>query len=205
VRGQYGPGYVNGVKVKGYREEENVNPESNVETYAALKLHIDNWRWDGVPFYLRTGKHLPKKVTDISVVFKHAPGVLFHGQDQRHEPNILSIRIQPDEGISLKMNCKVPGLMAPLQPVQMIFRYNRYFGLEPPEAYERLITDCMAGDQTLFARSDEVMASWKILTPVLQRWQEEPPHRFPNYPAGSWGPSEANRIIENDRRRWCLL
>ncbi len=205
VRGQYGPGYIEGQLVNGYREENNVSPESNVETYAALKLYIDNWRWAGVPFYLRTGKHLPKKVTDISVVFKQAPGALFDELESRHQPNILSIRIQPDEGISLKMNCKVPGMTTPLQPVKMNFRYGEYFGLEPPEAYERLITDCMAGDRTLFARWDEVKASWNLLSPVLDRWNEEKPKDFPNYPAGSWGPEEAARLIESDGRKWCLL
>ncbi len=205
VRGQYGQGYVDGALEKSYREEDNVDDHSNVETYMALKLYIDNWRWAGVPFYLRTGKHLPKKVTDISVVFKHAPGVLFQKSEMGLQQNVLSIRIQPDEGISLKMNCKVPGLSSPLQPVKMDFRYGQYFGLEPPEAYERLITDCMAGDRTLFARWDEVKASWKFLTPVLNRWNEETPQDFPNYPAGSWGPEAADRLIENDGRKWCLL
>ncbi|NGX57433.1 MAG: Glucose-6-phosphate 1-dehydrogenase 2 [Chlamydiae bacterium] len=205
IRGQYAPGYVDGELVKGYREEDNVSPTSNVETFVALKLHIDNWRWAGVPFYLRTGKHLPKKVTDISVVFKQAPGFLFNKEESRLQQNILSIRIQPDEGISLKMNCKVPGLPSPLQPVKMDFRYGQYFGLEPPEAYERLITDCMAGDRTLFARWDEVLASWKLLDPVLTKWAEAPPKDFPNYPAGSWGAERADKIIENDGREWCLL
>jgi len=205
IRGQYGEGYVDGELVKSYRQEDNVSPTSDVETYVALKLFIDNWRWAGVPFYLRTGKHLPKKVTDISVVFKHAPGVLFNQAESRLQQNILSIRIQPDEGISLKMNCKVPGLASPLQPVKMDFRYGQYFGLEPPEAYERLITDCMSGDGTLFARWDEVKASWKLLSPVLDRWHQEPPKDFPNYPAGSWGPESANALIERDGRKWCLL
>jgi len=205
VRGQYGQGYVDGELAKSYREEGNVSPTSNVETFVALKLFIDNWRWSGVPFYLRTGKHLPKKVTDISVVFKHAPGVLFNQSQSGLHQNILSIRIQPDEGISLKMNCKVPGLASPLQPVKMDFRYGQYFGLEPPEAYERLITDCMAGDRTLFARWDEVKASWNLLSPVLDRWAKEPPKDFPNYPAGSWGPKTADQLIENDGRKWCLL
>lgn len=205
VRGQYGPGFVDGKEVIGYRQEMNVSPSSIVETYAALKLYIDNWRWSGVPFYIRTGKHLPKKTTDISVIFKPAPGVLFTANSQPHEPNILSIRIQPNDGISLKMNCKVPGMTLPLQPVKMDFRYQSYFGVEPPEAYERLICDCMSGDSTLFARSDEVMASWRVLSPVIERWEKEPAPHFPNYPAGSWGPKSADELIERDGRKWRLL
>ncbi len=205
VRGQYGKGFVGGKEVKGYREEDNVSPTSNVETYAAMKLYIDNWRWDGVPFYLRTGKHLPKKSTDISIIFKKAPGILFQHPGHENESNVLSIRIQPDEGISLKTNCKVPGLPSPLQPVNLDFRYGEYFGLTPPEAYERLICDCMAGDPTLFARSDEVLASWKELSPILAHWDKNPPLDFPNYPAGSWGPQLADELINRDGRKWRLL
>ncbi|HRD55884.1 MAG TPA: glucose-6-phosphate dehydrogenase, partial [Parachlamydiaceae bacterium] len=158
VRGQYGKGFIDGLEVKGYREEENVAKDSNVETYAALKLFIDNWRWDGVPFYLRAGKRLPKRATEITISFKSAPGSLFCKKGKKLGKNLLVIRIQPDEGISLRMNCKVPGITEPLQPVKMDFKYNAYFGSAPPEAYERLISDCMAGDGTLFARSDEVLA-----------------------------------------------
>src|SRR5262249_46974791 len=150
----------------GYRQEENVNPQSDVETYVAMELFIDNWRWTGVPFYLRAGKRLPKRATEIAVYFREAPGYLFKVDKKKNEQNALVIRIQPDEGISLKINCKVPGMSAQIQPVKMDFRYGSYFGSAPPEAYERLICDCMAGDQTLFARFDEVMASWKLLTPV---------------------------------------
>lgn len=204
VRGQYGKGFIGGEPVKGYREEENVNPKSQVETYVALRLFVDNWRWHGVPFYLRGGKRLPKKATEIAIFFKQPPGVLFQNQDKQHEPNVLAIRIQPDEGIALKINCKVPGPASPIQPVKMDFRYGSYFGMSPPEAYERLILDCMAGDNTLFAREDEVFNSWAELTPVLQEWQKEEA-KFPNYPAGTWGPSQADEILRADGRKWRIL
>lgn len=205
VRGQYGPGFVDGKEVKGYRQEENVNPESTVETFVAMNLFIDNWRWAGVPFFLRAGKRLPKRCTEISIQFKRAPGFLFKEHLGTVDPNILVIRIQPDEGISLKFNCKVPGLAGPIQPVKMDFRYNSYFGGTPPEAYERLICDCMSGDSTLFARIDEVMASWKIFDPVLAAWERERAPRFPNYPAGSWGPIDADWLIQRTDHQWRLI
>ncbi|MBX7065882.1 MAG: glucose-6-phosphate dehydrogenase [Parachlamydiales bacterium] len=205
VRGQYGPGFVNGVKVAGYREEQDVNPQSSVETFVAAKVLIDNWRWAGVPFYLRAGKRLPKKGTEIAVIFKDAPGVLFNLQGRKNDPNVLAIRIQPDEGIAMKINCKVPGPSSPIQPVKMDFRYGSYFGQSPPEAYERLIWDCMLGDSTLFARVDEVEQSWNILTPILKHWAEQPAKNFPNYPAGSWGPKEADEMIAKDGRSWRIL
>lgn len=205
VRGQYGPGFINGQGVCGYREEKNVNPQSSVETFAALKLYIDNWRWAGVPFYLRAGKRLPKRATEIAVVFKEVPGILFSQGGKKNENNVLVIRIQPDEGISLRINCKVPGPSSPIQPVKMDFRYGSYFGLTPPEAYERLICDCMLGDGTLFARGDEVLTSWKWITPVLERWQESPPSDFPNYPSGTWGPKAADDLLTRDGRAWRLI
>lgn len=205
VRGQYGKGYIEGLEVKGYREEDNVNPESNVETYVALKLFIDNWRWDGVPFYLRAGKRLPKRATEITITFKNAPGSLFCAKGKKLGQNLLVIRIQPDEAISFRMNCKVPGVTTPLQPVKMDFKYNAYFGNTPPEAYERLICDCMAGDSTLFARIDEVLASWRLLTPLLKYWQTHVSHEFPNYPAGSFGPKSADDLITNDGFHWRLI
>lgn len=205
VRGQYGPGYIDGKEVKGYREEDNVAPNSNVETYAALKLVIDNWRWTGVPFYLRAGKRMPKRATEIAIVFKEAPGYLFQNNTRRNEHNTLVIRIQPDEGISLKINCKIPGLSSLIQPVKMDFQYGSYFGATPPEAYERLICDCMAGDNTLFARADEALASWRLLTPVLEQWQKEPPHDFPNYASGTWGPKAAIDLIARDGLHWRLI
>jgi glucose-6-phosphate 1-dehydrogenase len=205
VRGQYAPGLVNGENVIGYRQEKNVSPTSNVETYAALKLYIDNWRWDGVPFYLRGGKRLPKKATEIAVTFKDPPGVLFQQGGRKNEPNVLAIRIQPDEGSSLKVNCKVPGPSSPIQPVKMDFRYGSYFGIAPPEAYERLICDAMLGDSTLFAREDEVIASWQLLTPILKKWASENEKDFPNYQSGTWGPKAADDLIAKDKRKWRLL
>lgn len=204
VRGQYGPGYVGEGVVKGYREEENVSPQSHVETFVAMEIFIDNWRWAGVPFYLRAGKRLPKRVTEISITFKDAPGFLFGAQNKVLDPNVLVIRIQPDEGISLKMNSKIPGVGSPIHPVKMDFRYSSYFGSSPPEAYERLICDCMSGDSTLFARADEVLASWRQLTPVLQYWQNTPPAEFPNYASGTWGPADSDVLIERGGRRWRL-
>lgn len=205
ARGQYGPGFINGQSVKGYREEDNVDPNSNVETYAALQLYIDNWRWAGVPFYVRAGKRLPKRVTEISITFRKAPGFLFQQNSKNIEANILVIRIQPDEGISLKMNCKVPALNTVIQPVKMDFMYSSYFGSTPPEAYERLICDCMAGDSTLFARDDEVISSWKFITPILNYWAENPAKNFPNYPAGTWGPEESEKMLEKTHRHWKLI
>jgi glucose-6-phosphate 1-dehydrogenase len=205
VRGQYGPGYVNGELVKGYREEGNVNPHSYVETYVALQLFIDNWRWADVPFFLRAGKRLPKRATEIDITFKKAPGYLFQETSSSIDANVLVIRIQPDEGISLKINCKVPALNNVIQPVKMDFRYGSYFGSTPPEAYERLICDCMAGDITLFARIDEVLKSWELLTPLLHHWQHEPAYNFPNYAAGTWGPSEAEDMLYRQGRHWRLI
>jgi glucose-6-phosphate 1-dehydrogenase len=205
VRGQYGPGFIDGEPVKSYRQEENVAPNSNVETFMAMQLFIDNWRWAGVPFYLRAGKRLPKRATEIAVYFKEAPGVLFNRSSKKDDANVLVMRIQPDEGVSLRMNSKVPGTNSPIQPVRMDFRYGSYFGATPPEAYERLLCDCMLGDATLFARQDEALASWKLLTPILEHWQEVPPHDFPNYAAGTWGPEEADRLITQEGRRWRFL
>lgn len=204
VRGQYGPGFINGEPVCGYREEENVARDSNVETYVAAKIYIDNWRWAGVPFYLRAGKRLPKRATEIAVFFKNAPGYLFKNAGKKIESNVLVIRIQPDEGISLKINCKIPGLSSIFQPVKMDFQYGSYFGSTPPEAYERLICDCMSGDSTLFARIDEVLASWRLFDPVIKYWQNSKAEDFPNYVSGSWGPQMADELIENDGRKWRL-
>jgi len=205
VRGQYGPGMINGEEVVGYRQEKDVDPQSKIETYLALKMHIDNWRWSGVPFYLRAGKRLPKRTTEIAVVFKEPPGVLFQNGNRKNPPNVLVIRIQPDEGSSLKINCKVPGPSNTMQPVKMDFRYGAYFGTTPPEAYERLICDCILGDSTLFAREDEVFHSWRLLTPLLEDWEKHPPKDFPNYPAGSWGPQASEHLIEADGRKWRMI
>ncbi len=205
VRGQYGKGFTIGEEVKGYREEDNVDPKSKIETYGAVRFFIDNWRWDGVPFYLRGAKRLPKRATEIAVTFKHPPGILFHECGQKHESNVLAIRIQPNEGIALKINCKVPGPSSPIQPVKMDFRYGAFFGLTPPDAYERLICDCMAGDSTLFARQDEVFHSWKFFTPLLDHWANTAPKDFPNYEAGTWGPKASDRMLARDGRKWRLI
>ncbi len=205
VRGQYTAGSAHGESVPGYREEKDVNAKSTVETFVAMRLFVDNWRWAGVPFYLRAGKRLAKRSTEIAITFKDAPGVLFQHGKQRNCPNVLAIRIQPDEGISMRMNCKVPGPSIPIQAVKMDFRYGSYFGKTPPEAYERLIRECMVGDSTLFARSDEVAESWKIFTPLLQHWDTHTPATLPTYAAGSWGPKVADELMEKDGRRWRML
>jgi len=205
VRGQYGQGFINGLDVKGYREENNVAKDSNVETFVAVKLFIDNWRWDGVPFYLRAGKRLPKRATEITIAFKNAPGSLFCAKGKKLGQNLLVIRIQPDEAISFRMNCKVPGITTPLQPVKMDFKYESYFGAAPPEAYERLICDCMVGDNTLFARIDEVLASWRFFTPLLKKWEKDKLKNFPNYPSGSWGPIQADELFSNIECQWRLI
>jgi len=204
VRAQYAKGYVDGLEVRDYRQEDNVAPLSNVETYVALKLYIDNWRWSGVPFFVRAGKRLAKRATEISISFKKPPCFLFPS-NTKLDSNVLVIRIQPDEGISLKMNCKVPGLNSPIQPVKMDFRYGSYFGLTPPEAYERLICDCMSGDSTLFARVDEVLASWRLLTPLLEYWQSAPIASSQFYPSGTWGPTAADQLIASENRKWRTL
>jgi len=196
VRGQYGPGYEKGEQMKGYREEENVDPKSNIETFTAVRLFIDNWRWAGVPFFLRAGKRLAEKTTEIAVFFHEAPGSLFKNVKRKNaHPNVLTIRIQPDEGISFSFNCKVPGLETKLQSVDMDFRYSSYFNATPVAAYQRLILDAMTGDSTLFARIDEVVTSWKIIDPIIKHWEKTQPTTFPNYAAGSWGPDEAWHMI----------
>ncbi|MBS0627338.1 MAG: glucose-6-phosphate dehydrogenase [Verrucomicrobia bacterium] len=205
IRGQYSSGYINGDPVIGYREEKNVNPKSFVETYVAMRLYLDNWRWAGVPFYIRGGKRLPKKGTEISVFFKEPPSVLFQHPGKKNEPNVLTIRIQPDEGTSFKINCKVPGSSNLIQPVKMNFQYGKYFGLTPPEAYERLILDCILGDNTLFARVDEVFASWQLVTPILETWNNLKGEELSSYASGSWGPAKADLLLKTDGRKWRLL
>ncbi|MBS0622831.1 MAG: glucose-6-phosphate dehydrogenase [Verrucomicrobia bacterium] len=206
VRGQYGPGYIDGEPVKGYREEEHVSPTSCVESFVALQLYIDNWRWAGVPFFLRAGKRMPKRGTEIAITFRDVPGILFRQSKEMNRPNVLVIRIQPDDGISLTMNCKVPGLTGPVfKPVKMDFRYSSYFGSAPPEAYERLICDCIANDTTLFARNDEVLASWRLFTPVLEQWAAPPPPSFPNFASGTWGPESSNDLILTSGRTWRFI
>jgi len=202
VRGQYADGSVAGEKAPAYRSEPNVSPTSNVETYSAMKIFIDNWRWADVPFYVRAGKRLPKRVTDISIHFRPAPYPLFNKMTNvKMQPNVLAIRIQPDEGISLKFDSKVPGPTVRTAPVTMEFRYATSFGAEPPEAYERLLLETMLGDSTLFARRDEVETAWAWLDPLLNAWAAD--SRGPElYAAGTWGPEAADRLIERDGRKW---
>ena len=201
VRGQYAEGSVLGEHAPAYRNEEKVNPESRTETFAALKVFIDSWRWADVPFYIRSGKRMPKRVTDISIHFRPAPYPLFSRLGLKMQPNVLAIRIQPDEGISLKFDSKVPGPNVRTAPVTMEFRYATSFGAEPPEAYERLLLETMLGDATLFARRDEIETAWAWLDPLLERWGKDP--RAPHfYPAGTWGPEDADVLIEGDGRRW---
>ena len=188
----------------GYRDEKGVAPDSTTETFAALKLCVDNWRWAGVPFYLRTGKRLPKRASEIAIQFWGTPHPLFRRPDpaDRIDPNLLVVRIQPDEGIALTFGAKLPGTEINIRPVTMDFRYGASFGGEPPEAYERLLLDVIHGDATLYARSDWVDVAWQVLTPVLEAWGTGPAPKFPNYEAGTWGPAEADAFIERDGRRW---
>lgn len=203
VRGQYGPGWVGGHEVAGYRAEEGVAPDSTTETFVAMKLLIDNWRWAGTPFYLRTGKRLPKQVTEIAVTFKRAPLALFqHVDADSMIPNSLVMRIQPEEGMALQILAKVPGMKMDVQPVSMEFLYGSSFTRRSPEAYERLLTDVMLGDSTLFTRRDEVEEAWSIVTPILKAWQESQPPKFPNYEAGTWGPQSAAELIACDGLSW---
>jgi glucose-6-phosphate 1-dehydrogenase len=204
VRGQYAEGAISGKTAVGYREEKNVNPESQTETFVALRVLVDNWRWAGVPFYVRVGKRLPKSGTEISVHFKKAPSVLFNKESQTLDHNVLVIRIQPDEGISLRMQAKMPGTSFRIEPVKMDFHYGTSFGKASPEAYERLLLDAMGGDATLFARRDEV--EWAFIDGIHAAWAAKAgaPALF-HYPAGSWGPDEADDLLARDGRSWRRL
>lgn len=200
VRGQYGPGCVNNETVPGYRQEPGVDPHSTTETFVALKLLIDNWRWAGVPFYLRTGKRLARPSAEIAITFKSAPHMVFRNEPV--EPNSLVLNIQPDEGISLSFGAKAPGSKLRITPVTMDFHYRRAFGAGSREAYATLINDCIRGDATLFDRADGVDAAWALVDPILDAWKNSPPPEFPNYPAGSEGPSDAFDLTESDGRQW---
>lgn len=203
VRGQYGEGVVDDQRLPGYRQEENVPANSTTETFVALKLMIDNWRWADVPFYLRTGKRMGKRVTEIAIQFKRAPFVLFRDTAiERLRTNRLVIHIQPDEGISLRFGAKVPGPIMRMGAVEMDFNYVDYFGSTPSTGYERLLYDSMVGDATLFQRADMVEAGWGVIEPVLDIWKALPPRAFPNYAAGSWGPKEADDLLARDGREW---
>jgi glucose-6-phosphate 1-dehydrogenase len=203
VRGQYGPGILDGQHMPGYREEEDVPPESKTETFVAMKVQIDNWRWADVPFYLRTGKRLAAQNTHIVIQFRRAPFVLFRDTPVENlMPNQLVLHISPEEGISLQFAAKVPGPVMRLGAVDMNFEYADYFGVQPSTGYERLLHDCMIGDQTLFQRADMVEAGWCVVSPMLDVWKALPPRNFPNYAAGTWGPKEADELLERDGRHW---
>ncbi|MBK6749596.1 MAG: glucose-6-phosphate dehydrogenase [Acidobacteria bacterium] len=203
VRGQYGEGTIDGKAVPGYRGEDKVAPFSNTETFAALKLSIDNWRWADVPFYIRTGKRMPSKHSSIIIQFKRAPFVLFRDTSiERLTTNRIVIHIQPDEGITLHFGAKIPGPIVNMGAVDMDFNYLDHFGEQVSTGYERLLFDCMIGDATLFQRADMVEAGWSIVTPVLDVWKALPARAFPNYAAGSWGPSDSDAMLEHDGRAW---
>ncbi|MBV9718162.1 MAG: glucose-6-phosphate dehydrogenase [Candidatus Eremiobacteraeota bacterium] len=199
ARGQYGPGTIDGSAVKGYRQEQDVAPESNTETFAAVKLYIENWRWAGVPFYLRSGKRLPRKLSEIAVTFKPIPHRFYGESTDRIESNVLVIKIEPDEGISMRFEAKVPGPKDHIRSVFMDFNYGTGFGVQSPPAYERLIGDAMLGDQTLFTRWDAVERAWEIVTPMLEVWQNTKDFSFPNYAAGSQGPESAKKLFSDWR------
>ncbi|BAZ48870.1 glucose-6-phosphate 1-dehydrogenase [Nostoc sp. NIES-4103] len=203
VRGQYGEGIVKGQHIPNYRSESRVAPNSGTETFTALKLMIDNWRWADVPFYLRTGKSLAQRVTEITIQFKRVPTLLFNKTSiDQLVPNFLVIRIQPNEGISLQFGAKVPGPTVRMGAVDMDFAYTDYFNSAPSTGYETLLYDCMIGDATLFQRADNVELGWKVVSPILDVWKALPPRNFPNYAAGTWGPKEADELLQRDGRQW---
>jgi glucose-6-phosphate 1-dehydrogenase len=208
VRGQYGPGKVDGKEVKGYRQEDRVDPNSATETYAALKVGIENWRWAGVPFYVRAGKRLAKRATEITIQFKQPPQLLFKQQSgacRELQPNLIAMRIQPDEGISLRFGAKVPSPNMEVCPVNMNFSYADAFGKSSANGYERLLLDAMLGDATLFAHRDGVEATWSLLTPILDQWASTRPKGFPNYASGTWGPDSGDELLARDGRAWHKL
>jgi len=203
VRGQYGPGSVDGRAVVGYRQEPNVAPDSGSPTYGAVRFMVDNWRWRDVPFFLRSGKRLPHRASEIAIQFRRPPHLLFAaGNGEGIEPNVLAVRIQPNEGISLRFEVKVPGIAVRPVPVDMQFGYEDAFGTEQHDAYETLLLDCMLGDATLFARADEVDTAWQVVNPLLEAWEGAPRTDFPNYAAGSWGPAAADALIAAAGARW---
>lgn len=206
ARGQYSSGWIEGKKVIGYREEQNVDPNSNTETYAALKLYVDNWRWQGVPFYLRTGKRLFKSASHITIQFREVPHNIFkENEGNTPKKNRLIISIQPDMGIRFQLQSKIPGLEMNLNTMNMVFDYSGIAPSESPEAYETLLLDIISGDQTLFMRADQVEAAWEILMPVLNFWKNNKTSDFPNYPADSWGPENAEALIAQDGYHWFNL
>ncbi|MEB3295590.1 MAG: glucose-6-phosphate dehydrogenase [Synechococcales bacterium] len=207
VRGQYGAGWMKGKQVAGYRQEPGVNPQSLTPTYVAMKLVVDNWRWQGVPFYMRTGKRLPKKVSEIAIQFREVPHLIFQQVAKQANPNVLTLRLQPNEGVGMRFEVKMPGADLRSRSVEMDFSYGTSFGKSSGgDAYDRLLLDCMMGDQTLFTRSDEVEAAWRVVTPILAAWEAPTdPNTIPQYEAGTWEPKEAEELINRDGRRWRRL
>jgi len=203
ARAQYGAGMRDGQPAQGYLEESGIAPDSNTETYVALRLSINNWRWQGVPFYLRSGKRMARRVSEIAINFKQPPGTLFAGSDQFSlAGNTLAFQIQPDEGLSLILNAKIPGLQTRMQPVKMNFRYATTFGSNTPEAYERLVLDAMVGDGTLFIRGDEAETSWRLCTPLLEHWAASGREGMDSYPSGGWGPLSADTLLAENNHHW---
>jgi glucose-6-phosphate 1-dehydrogenase len=207
VRGQYGPGTLRSKSVVGYREEPEIPADSKTETFVAMKLMIDSWRWAGVPFYIRTGKRMPGRYTEVVIQYKHAPSAMFHKSNtslrQEDLPaNMLVIRIQPNEGINMVFNAKEPGPSMKLGSVNMDFQYKDYFGADPTTGYETLIYDCMKGDATLFKRADNIEVGWDIVETILDVWGALPTREFPNYAAGEWGPAAADELLARDGRKW---
>jgi glucose-6-phosphate 1-dehydrogenase len=203
VRGQYGEGILGGHKVLGYRAEAKVSPTSSIETYAAMRLQVENWRWAGVPFYLRSGKRLSSRRTEIVIQFRQPPMLLFEAAAiDGIEPNRLVLHIQPDESIEIQMKAKRPGPIVQLQTVKLDFSYKDFGETSAATGYERLVYDCMIGDMTLFHRADTVDAAWQIATPILDVWGAIKPRDFPNYAAGTWGPASAGELIGRDGRHW---
>ncbi|HEY8176146.1 MAG TPA: glucose-6-phosphate dehydrogenase [Gemmatimonadaceae bacterium] len=209
VRAQYVPGEIDGTSVPGYREEEDVAKNSTTPTYAAVRFYVDNWRWTGVPFFLRSGKRLARRVSEVAVQFRQPPVLMFkHETREQIAPNVLTLRIQPNEGASLSFEVKAPGAAYELShgievaPVAMDFTYKEAFGEINPPAYETLLLDVMLGDATLFTRSDEVEAAWKVIDPLIDHWERNPPGKMPTYPAGSWGPAEADQLVKGLGVRW---
>jgi glucose-6-phosphate 1-dehydrogenase len=203
VRGQYGPGTIDGKPVPGYRQEPGVKPDSQTATFAAVRFMVDNWRWQGVPFYLRSGKRMPRRVSEIAVQFRRPPHSMFpRGKGRDLAPNLITMRVQPAEGISLRFEIKIPGIDLDMTSVAMDFSYDETFGGVTHSAYETLLVDCMTGDATLFARRDEVESAWAVVDPVIQAWESRPAANFPNYAAGTWGPPEAEALLGHGHDRW---
>jgi glucose-6-phosphate 1-dehydrogenase len=200
IRGQYGPGIINGTPVPGYRQEKGVKPDSSTDTFVALKLLVDNWRWSGVPFYLRTGKRLAKTHTEVAIRFKQAPHMVFRGENI--EGNSLILNIQPEEGISISFGAKAPGARMQIRPVTMDFSYSDAFGGVSREAYATLINDCIRGEATLFDRADSVEAAWELIDPILDAWRSSPAASLPNYPSGTGGPQAAEDLLVSEGRQW---